>query len=292
QLSQFWARMEELGYVEGQNLEKVDRVDRSGDEDRPAADLNALAMELARLSVDVIVAPTPPGIRAAMDATTSIPIVMVAAGADPVTSGFVASLARPGGNVTGVVGSQIQLEGKRLQLLLEAAPTVSKVAILEEALGGGSSPAVEASREPLDAAARVLGVALVFERIETREGFNAAFEHAVAEGAEALLVRNSTLANQNIDRIIGLADRYRLPASYVRGINVSAGGLMAYEPRSSDIARRAADHVDRILRGARPADLPVELPTRYDLFVNMRTARSLGLSFSRDFFAQVDEVIE
>ncbi|MBM2810189.1 MAG: transporter substrate binding protein [Chloroflexi bacterium] len=278
-IPQFWARLAELGYVEGQNLVKMDR---SAAEDNPAV-LGPLAMQLASLPVDAIVAGNTASIRAAMAASTSIPIVMMNAVVDPVELGFVASLARPGGNVTGVVGITNILFAKRLQQLVEAAPTVSKVAVLTS---------TNASLEPLQAAAQTLGVALVPELVQTRDGINAAVEHAVAEGADALLTAGGSVPGNNSDLIIELADRHRLPASYGRGEFVRAGGLMAYEPRVSEIGRRVADYVDRILRGANPADLPVELPTRYDFTLNLRTARALGLTLSQTFLAQVDEVIE
>ena len=276
-----WARLEELGYVEGRNLVKVDL---RGDENPRYDDL---AAELVRLPVDVIAAGAAAAIQAAMAATSSIPIMMVGSTTDPVAQGFVASIARPGGNVTGVLGAQPEVEQKRLQILLEAVPSISKVAVLQ---GVGQEQV-----GPLQAAARSLGLAIVFEGVENRdgrEGVDAAFEHAVSEGADALLVRPILVFAANRDRVISLAERHHLPAMYPSVVPVRAGGLMTYDARLSDVGRRAADYVDRILRGARPADLPVELPTRYYLTLNMRTARALGLTLPFPFLLQVDEIID
>ncbi|MBM2810187.1 MAG: transporter substrate binding protein [Chloroflexi bacterium] len=273
----FWGRMAELGYVEGQNLIKEERVGTFA-----AGVFDELAAELVRLPVDVLVTASDPGpVRAAMAATTSIPIVMVNVD-DPVGSGLVASLARPGANVTGVAGFRAELDPKRLQLLVEAAPGVSKVA----AFGFAAEP-----DGSLVAAATTLGVGLLYLPVTTLDGYGPAVERAMAEGAEALLLIQ-VLAALPTGQLESLANQYRLPTMYYGAGRVRAGGLMTYVARGSDINRRAAEYVDRILRGAKPADLPVELPTRYELIVNMGTARALGLSFSRDFLAQVDEIIE
>jgi len=283
-LSEFWSRLAELGYVEGQNLTREGRrfVATSVD---GVAPLDVRAAELVRLPVDVIVIGTsPPNIRAAMAATTSIPIVMIGLNTDPVAQGFAESLARPGGNVTGVIGAPAEVHLKRPQLLTEAVPGVSKVAVL------GDAPDL-ASGAWISAAAS-LGVELISLPDPSRDGFESAFQYAVAERADGLVIRSGPSLGANAQLIGSLAARYRLPGISIHREFVTGGGLMAYEARASEIGRRAADYVDRILRGARPADLPIETPTRYDLVVNLRTARALGLTFSRDFLARIDEMIE
>ena len=279
-LESFWGRMGELGYVAGQNLVKEERLGHPTDD---------FARELVRLPVDVLVAATVGGTRAARAATASIPIVLLGV-RDPVASGFVESLARPGGNITGVAGDAPEMDQKRLQLLVEALPTVSRVAVLA---GSVAVLAVSETDALLAAAAGSLGVDLVIMRPGGRDGFEPEFERAVAAGADALLVERTFAGGANADLTLSLAARHRLPAMYpARTAYVTRGGLMTYEARGSEIYRRAADYVDRILRGARPADLPVELPTRYDLVVNLRTARALGLTLPPAFLARVDEMIE
>jgi len=208
---------------------------------------------------------------------------------DVVEAGFVESLARPGGNVTGVMNAPPEVALKRLQLLVEAAPAVSKVAVL---LGGPGGTPTDGEWE---VAARSLGVGyvgLLRQPFLAREDLEPALERAVAEGADGLLLQGRTQYALNADLVISLAARYRLPATYQDRTWVELGGLMTYEVRPGAGQRRAAEYVDRILRGTRPADLPVENPTHYDLVVNLRTARALGLTLSRDFLARVDEVIE
>ncbi|MBM2811735.1 MAG: transporter substrate-binding protein, partial [Chloroflexi bacterium] len=198
-------------------------------------------------------------------------------------AGYVESLARPGGNVTGVVGPPVEIDLKRLQLLVEAVPGVSMVAVL--GVFGGPR-----FWEP---ATRLLAVEVFSATpVGFEGGFETALARAIGRGADALLARGGQGTAPNAELIGALSARYRLPGIFPNRRFVEAGGLIAYAPRSSDVDRRGADYVDRILRGARPADLPVELPARYDLIVNMRTARELGIRFPQSFFAQVDEVIE
>jgi putative ABC transport system substrate-binding protein len=247
--------------------------------------LDELAAELVRLPVDVIVAGRATGpLNAAVRATTSIPIVMMGTlTGDPVALGRAESLARPGGNVTGVMRPPWDLDLKRLQLLREAAPGVGKVLLL---LSPGPLP----ERWETDVAS--LGIAYVEMRPEAREAFEPAFARAVAEGADGLVLLPSTWYANNAALIIELAERYRLPATYASRGFVERGGLMMYEPRFAEIQRSTADYVDRILRGARPGDLPIQLPTRYELVVDLRAARRIGLTLPPAFLDQADEIIE
>ena len=277
---QFWERLAELGYVEGQNLIKEERFG-VGD----TWEYDELAAAVVGLPVDVIVlSGGNPTIRAVMAATRSIPIVLMG-GTDTtdnlVEAGLIESLARPGGNLTGVTGGRRDLDLKRLQLLVDAVPGISRVLVL-----GGGPPLPEGAWE---AAARSLGVDLLHLWVSSRDGYESAFERAVAQGADALLVQSFNVIHANADLIVSLAARHGLPAIYTRA---TAGGLMTYTARDSDTQRRAAEYVDRILRGARPADLPIELPTHYDLIVNLQTARALGLTLPRAFLAKVDEFVE
>jgi putative ABC transport system substrate-binding protein len=277
---QLWVRMAELGYVEGQNLAREERVSR-------LLEFEDLAAELVGLRVDVILVTGPSTVRAAMAATSSIPIVMVGTSGVP-GSGFVESLARPGGNVTGVIGARFdELDPKRLQLLVEAAPRISRVGLL---------PAPEGTLlGAVNAAAATLGIEVLGMPVTaatTPDGYEAAFEQAVAAGVDGILTQIGGVTNPNATLIASLALRHRLPGIYTLRAYVTSGGLMAYVPRADDIQRRAAEYVDRILRGARPADLPVEQVAYHDLVVNLRVARELGLALSPFFMIQVDEVIE
>jgi putative ABC transport system substrate-binding protein len=210
---------------------------------------------------------------------------MLGSNVDPVQEGFVESLARPGKNVTGVIAAPPETDLKRLQLLTEAAPGVSKVGIF-----AGAPPVPD---DAWQAAASMLGVGYFrARRVTVRDDIEPAFERAIAQGANGLLFQGNTPYVLSADLIASLAARHRLPAVYQSRLFVERGGLMTYAVRVSEVHRRAAHYVDRILRGARPADLPVELPTRFDLILNLRAARALGLTLSRDFMAQVDEVIE
>jgi putative ABC transport system substrate-binding protein len=243
-----------------------------------------------RLRVDVILVTGPPSVRAAMAATSTIPIIMVGTGS-ALASGFVESLARPGGNVTGVAGAPTnELDPKRLQLLVEAAPRISRVGVLP-APPPGDGLALDALNAAADALEiEVLGMPVT--AATTPNGYEAAFERAVAAGVDGILSRAGTATNPYASLIASLALRHRLPGIYTTRPYVTSGGLMAYLPRVAEIQRRAAEYVDRILRGARPADLPVEQVAYHDLVVNLRTARELGLALSPFFMSQVDEVIQ
>ena len=269
----------ELGYVEGQNL-LVERRFAGGKTDR----LPRLARELVQLRVDVIVAVSNEAIQATKDATNTIPIVMI--GGSVVARGFVASLAQPGGNITGVVMTETTLAAKRLELLKEAAPRAVRIAIL-----AASEEDHETQLREAKEAAASLGVTLIV--VEVRGGdYGSAFAKMVSERAQALFVFSSPLLNRDRRRIIELAARHRLPAIYQWREHAEEGGLMAYGSNLSELSRRMAAYVDRILKGARPADLAVEQPTVYELVVNLKTAKTLGLTIPPSVLARADQVIQ
>ncbi len=282
-LEAFRRGLRELGYVEGRNL-LVEYRWAHGRTDR----LPELAAELVRLKVDVIMVGGTQGTRAAQRATSTIPIVMAAVG-DPITSRFVASLARPGANITGVTLLQPELSGRRLELLKEAVPAISRAAVLR-------NPASISPSSPLwtatEAAARALGVQLETVDARTAPELESAFAAMSRRRAEALFVLpDPTFSNQR-GRITDLAAQSRLPAMYEGREFVEAGGLMSYAASLRDQFRRAATFVDRILKGAKPGDLPVEQPTRFELVVNVRTAKALGLTIPPSLLAQADDVIQ
>ena len=275
--------LRELGYVEGQNI-TIEFRSSDGKYER----LPDLAADLVRLKVDVIVAPAAQNPLAAKQATRTIPIVMASSG-DPVQSGLVASLARPGGNITGLtsfVGPE--LVGKQLELLKEAVPKVSRVAVLW-------NPA--STINPLwlgeaKGAARSLRVQLQLLEVPRPDEFERAFAAMARERAGALLVLTDGMFLLHRTRIAVLAARQRLPAMYTLRELVDAGGLMAYGASLRDNFRRAATHVDKILKGATPADLPVEQPTRFELVINLGTAKALGLTIPQSVLFRADEVIK
>jgi putative ABC transport system substrate-binding protein len=279
-LDMFRQALGELGYVEGQNLAIEYRW---GEENDPR--LAESAAELARLPVDVIVAPSTRVAQIAREATTTVPIVLGGAGPDPVALGLAASYARPGGNVTGVANLGTQLSSKRLQLLKEAVPAISRVAVVWDA-ANGAFPA-----EAWDRDARAVGVQMYPLVPRGAEEFDDAFETAAREGADALLVYLGPLIAAHRPRIVQLAALLRWPAMYFQRQFVDEGGLMAYDANSTATWRRAAYYVDRILKGAKPADLPVEQPMTFDFVVNMKTAQALGITFPNEILLQVTEVI-
>jgi putative ABC transport system substrate-binding protein len=273
------AALRELGYAEGENL-LVERRFAGGKRNR----LPGLAGELVQLRMDVIVAVGNEAIQAARDATKTIPIVML--GGSVVERGFVASLAQPGGNVTGVAISETTLAAKRLQLIKEALPSATRIAILAT----GEEFNAPQLREASEAAAS-LGVTLVV--VEVRGGdYGRAFARMVSERAQGLFVLSSPLLHRDRRRIIELAAQHRLPAIYQWREHVEEGGLMAYGTSIGGLSRRIASYVERILRGASPAALAVEQPTVYELVVNLKTARTLGLTIPPSVLARADEVIQ
>ena len=276
--------LQDLGYVEGRDVGIEYRWSEGRLERLPD-----LAAELVRLNVDVIVTWGTPATKAAKNASATVPIVM-AASAEPVTAGLVSSLARPGGNVTGLAAHNPELEGKRMELLKELVPRLTRVAILG-ARGDNLYPVwlTEAQN-----AARGLGVQL--RPVEVSNFADAtlkeAFTRMTRERAEALVVAPNTVAVLRRTQIAALAAKHRLPAVYLHTEHVHAGGLMAYGPDYHELFRRAASYVDRILKGTRPADLPVERATRFELVINLKTARTLGLTIPPSLLLRADQIIE
>jgi putative ABC transport system substrate-binding protein len=274
--------LRELGYVEGQNL-VIEQRFAEGKLDR----LPGLARELAQLRVDLLVAVSPVAVRAASDTTKMIPIVMLLSYSDPVELGFVASFARPGGNITGVVlAAEPALATKRLELLKEIVPRAMRIAVLAT-----GEPGSRMQMQWAEKAASSLGVKLVV--VEVRDvDYDRAFTTMVAARADALLVVASVILSTDRERIIQLAAKHRLPAIYDWREHVEAGGLMAYGGSVSGFTRRAAVYVDRIFKGANPADLPVERATTFELAINLKTAKALGLTIPQSLLLQADQLIE
>jgi putative tryptophan/tyrosine transport system substrate-binding protein len=274
--------LREHGYVEGKNI-VVEYRWADGNEQR----LRAIVAELIRVKVDLIVASAPAAARAAKEAATTIPIVMVLV-ADPVAFGFVASLARPGGNVTGFAFLLPELSGKRLQLLKDAIPKLSRVAVLWNA----ANPYKAFDLKEVQAVAEALRVAVETLPVRGPDDFAHAFEAAIASGAGGLITLDDPFTIGHRTRIVSLALKYRLPALYGVRPFADAGGLMSYGPDRFDQNRRAATYVDKILRGAKPADLPVEQPMKFELVINLKTAKALGLTIPPSVLGRADQVIE
>jgi putative ABC transport system substrate-binding protein len=281
----FQQGLRELGYIEGQNIKVEYRwTDVLSADPRQ---LDVLAAELVRLRVDVLVASITPVIQAATRATTTIPIVMANA-ADPVTSGFVASLARPGGNVTGMSRLLPEMIGKELELLKRAVPGVSRIGIL-------SNPDNRLHAHMLNRArheAPALGVELEIAEASTPNQLEAALEALGRGRVGAILIFGDGMFFLNRARLATVLLRLRLPSMFANVEHVEAGGLMSYSASARDNYRRSAYFVDRILRGANPADLPVEQPTKFELVINAKTAKALGLTIPPSLLLQVDQVIE
>ena len=281
-IESFRQGLRELGYVEGKNV-LIEYRYAEGKLDL----LPALASELVQLKVDVIVTASPPGVQAAKNATSTIPIVFAAIG-DPVGGGFVASLARPGGNVTGLSILAPALSGKRLELLKEAFPKVTRVVILWNPTSSGEA----LSFREMPAVAKALGVQHQSMEVRAANDFEDGFQRAKQEGAQALVTMPSPVINANRQQILEFAAKNRLPAMYAGSEFVEAGGLMSYGPNYTDQFRRAAVFVDKILKGAKPADLPVEQPTKFELIINLKTAKALGLTIPPSLLQRADQVIE
>jgi putative ABC transport system substrate-binding protein len=271
-----------LGYVEGSNL----IIELRSAEGRPDR-LPALAAQLVSLNVDVIVTAGPMDTRAAKDATSAIPIVMTW-DQDPVGSGFVASLARPGGNITGLSSVAPEMSGKQLELLKEVVPRLSRVAFL----GNSTEPGNAQALREIQAAARSFKVQLQHLDVRRPEDIDTAIRAASRDRAHAILVLTSPVTGAHRGRVTALAAEHRLPTIYHRRQFVEDGGLMSYGVNQEDLDRRAAMYVDKILKGAKPADLPVEEPTKIELVINLRTARALGLTIPPSLLARADQVIE
>ena len=282
-LEAFRQGLRELGYVEGQNV-AIEARWAEGRYDR----YPTLAADLVRLKVDVIVAWSGAATQAAQQATRTIPIVMSAAN-DPVGSRLVAGLARPGGNVTGTSFMAPDLVGKQLQLLKEVVPEVSRVAFLRHP----DNPASAANLREAEAAARVLGVRLQTLEARNPEEIDSAFAAMTRERAGALLIHADPLFGTQRKQIAELAAKRRLPAiSAGTPDYAEAGGLMAFGPNLLDLERRAATYVDKILKGAKPGDLPVEQPTKFELLINVRSAKAIGLTIPQSLLQRADQIID
>jgi putative ABC transport system substrate-binding protein len=277
--------LRDLGYVEGRNVVIEDR-DAKGKLER----LPALAAELVALKVDVIVAGSTPHALAAKQATGTLPIVFAAAD-DAVGSGLVASLARPGGNVTGLSFLAPELVGKRLELLKQAVPGVTQVAVLWQPGGLGERTEQDQLKEA-DVAARALGVRVQFVEARSPADIDRAFSDMTRARAGALTVLTGAMFFIERRRLADLAAKNRLPAVYPWRDGVDAGGLISYGPDLADLYRRAATYVDKMLKGAKPADLPVEQPTKFELVINLKTAKALGLTIPPSLLGRADEVIQ
>ena len=271
-----------VGYVEGQNIAIEHR------EARTEADLSALAAELVRLGVDVIVTAGSASIRPAMQATTTIPIVMVADNADPVDAGYVTSYAHPGGNVTGLAGLSPDVTAKRMELLKEAVPGMSRVAVLRNPV----SPDRQTLWSETTAAARALGLQLHALDVTNAGQLAGLFDAAVRDRAHGLIVIRDPLTNTLRPRIIALAAQHRLPAMYASREFVDAGGLMVYGSNVFDLYQRTAAYVDKILKGAKASELPVERAGQLELVINLRAAKTIGLTIPPSVLARADEVIQ
>jgi putative tryptophan/tyrosine transport system substrate-binding protein len=275
-------RLHESGWIVGQNL-AVERRYAEGKLDR----LPDFAAELVQLKVSVLLAVGTPAAFAAKRATATIPIVMLAA--DPVGSGLVASLGRPGGNVTGLtIEASLELAAKRLELLKDAAPKTSRVGLLWES----SNPAELRARDAMMAAARVLGLTLLPQDVRTPNDLDGALVALSRARADALMVAESSGNIEQRKQIVSFAEKHRLPTVFGERASVEDGGLMSYGTDFVDLLRRAATYIDKILKGTKPADLPVEQPTKFELVINLKTAKALGLTIPPSLLGRADEVIQ
>jgi putative ABC transport system substrate-binding protein len=279
-LDAFRQGLRDLGWIEGQNLRIEYRWAEGQTERHPA-----LAADLVRLQVDVLIVSGSAALRAAQQATRSIPIVSAVLLVDPVRLGLAASLAHPGGNLTGLASQYAEIVTKHVELLAEAVPTLSRIALLKHA-GADTTTAGAAS-----VAANKLGLTVQVLEVSEVGEFEGAFRTARGDGAQALLVLPSPVFNAHRRVLIALAARYWLPALYEFKAYVQDGGLMSYGPSLPDMYRRAASYVDRILKGAKPGDLPIERPTKFELAINLQTATALGLMIPPSLLFQADEVI-
>jgi ABC-type uncharacterized transport system substrate-binding protein len=284
-LDVFWQGLREHGYLEGRNVVVVfrgaeGRIERFSD----------LAADLVRLKPDVIVAGSTPAARAAHKATATITIVSFAMG-DPVGDGLVESLARPGGNVTGLTFLGPQLAPKRLELLRQVVPNISRVAALWQP-GAFSESTTRDMLTEIESAGRTLGVRLQFLGVQGPDELGSAFATMARDHVGALVTFPSTMIYNERRRIVALAAKHRLPAMFNAREFVELGGLMAYGANIADLVRRSTGYVDKILKGAKPADLPVEQPTKFELVVNLKAAKSIGLTILPSLLLRADEVIE
>jgi putative ABC transport system substrate-binding protein len=279
----FFESMRDLGYADGQTI-AINYLSADGHGDQ----FPTLAAECLRLNADIIAVSTTPAAQAAKNATRTIPIVMIALG-DPVGTGLVNNIAQPGGNITGMSLMVPEVAAKRLGLLKEAVPGISRVLVLSYL----DDPIAPLQVKALKDAARTLGLTLQIHDIQSGDDLPAAFDAGAKERAEGLLTTAESMFIVHRARVSELAARYRLPAIYPYSMQVvDAGGLMAYDVNISDLFRRAATYVDKILKGAKPSDLPVQQPTKFEFVINLKTAKTLGLSFPPGLLAIADKVIE
>ncbi|MGH7845761.1 MAG: ABC transporter substrate-binding protein [Candidatus Binatia bacterium] len=274
--------LRELGYVEGKNI-VIEWRSWEGKRDA----LPVLAAELVRLNVEVIVTGGSTNTRAAKQATAMIPIVM-AQDPDPVGNGFVASLSRPGGNITGLSSPTADLAGKRLELLKEILPKLARTAVFGTSTNRGNAQQLRKTQR----AAGVIGMQLQYLDILGPKDIETAFRAASNGHADAVLVLNSFLSASHREQLADLAAKSRFPATYPHSMYVEAGGLISYGVNSNDLARRAATYIYKILKGAKPADLPVEQPTKFELVINLKTAKALGLKIPAHLLMEANRVIE
>jgi putative tryptophan/tyrosine transport system substrate-binding protein len=279
----FLRRLSELGFVEGKNIAFEYRS-----ADNQLDKLPALAGELVRLNVDVLLTTATPATIAAKNATRTIPIVFMQLAVDPVTAGFVDSLARPGGNITGLTNIAAELAGKRLEILKETVPTLSRVALMWEPKNAGSAQTWKESQLP----AKELGLQLYSMEVSSVDQFEGAFKDAIKARSTALAVTPMVLAANHRKEIVELAAKSRLPAIYYRESFVESGGLMSYGADLADHFRRAADFIEKILKGTKPADLPVEQPKKFEFIINLKAAKQIGLTISPNLLARADRVIK
>jgi putative tryptophan/tyrosine transport system substrate-binding protein len=279
----FLRRLAELGFVEGKNIafeyrSANNKLDR----------LPALVDELVRLNVDVLLTSATPATIAAKNATKTIPIVFIQLAVDPVTAGFVDSLARPGGNITGLTNIAAELAGKRLEILKETVPKLSRVALMWEPKNAGSAQTWKESQLP----AKELGLQLHSMEVSSADQFDGAFKEAIKARSAALALTPMVLAANHRKEIVELAAKSRLPAVYYRDSFVESGGLMSYGADLADHFRRAADFIEKILKGTKPADLPVEQPKKFELIINLKAAKQIGLTIPPNVLARADKVIK
>ena len=274
--------LREAGYIEGKNI----LLERRGTQGTPEQ-LRTKVAELVRLRVDVIVSNGSQATRAAKEATNTIPIVM-AQDPDPVANGFVASLARPGGNITGLSNVNRELNGKRLELLKEIVPRLSRLGIF----GTSTFVSNAGNLKETERVAKALGVQLQYVDILSPADIKSAFQAAKTARAEAVLMLGTSILNSQRATLVESAAKSRLPVMYVIREAVELGGLMSYGVSTADLFRRAAFYVDKILKGAKPADLPVEQPTKFELLINLKTAKQMGLTIPPNILARADKVIK
>jgi ABC-type uncharacterized transport system substrate-binding protein len=279
----FLRRLSELGFVEGKNIAFEYRS-----ADNQLDKLPALAGELVRLNVDVLLTTATPATIAAKNATRTIPIVFMQLAVDPVTAGFVDSLARPGGNITGLTNIAAELAGKRLEILKETVPTLSRVALMWEPKNAGSAQTWKESQLP----AKELGLQLYSMEVSSVDQFEGAFKDAIKARSTALAVTPMVLAANHRKEIVELAAKSRLPAIYYRESFVESGGLMSYGADLADHFRRAADFIEKILKGTKPADLPVEQPKKFEFVINLKAAKQIGLTIPQSMLYRADKVIK